>query len=223
MNKIVYLIVLVLAVFVGYQSLELNKLKKELIKKSKEPEVIIHIEKVEPRSSTQKRDVNKSIDRVIKEDFQKIFKDIFGNKEVKDGIKQSVNEFKKGLNQAITQLQKQLKDMDKDSGNIFNDIIKEFGALEHESFHDMGDYYQYIVNVDGSKSRVDINAKNGYLYIDITSKQEKKEQNSVIKKQSQRSYIIKLPNNGLVEKIKSEYKDKKLYITIPKVKAKVKA
>jgi len=222
-NKIVYLIVLVLAVFVGYQSLELNKLKKELIKKSKEPEVIIHIQKVEPQSSTQERDVNKSIDRVIKEDFQKIFKDVFGNKEVKDGIKQSVNEFKKGLNQAITELQKQLKDMDKDSGNIFNDIIKEFGVGKYESFHDMGDYYQYIVDVDGSKARVDINAKNGYLYIDITSKQVKKVQNSVLKKQSKKSYIIKLPNNGLVEKIKSEYKDKKLYITIPKVKAKVKA
>ena len=212
MNKLIYLVIIALIGVVGYQSVELSRLKKELIKKSKEPEVIIHVTKVQP-NSTSKSDENSSLDTVLKNDFQKIFKDVFSHKEVKESIK----EFKKGLNQTINELQKQLKDMDKEGVDIFGELVKELGVKEFKTFKDMGDYYQYVIDVDGEHSKVNIDAKNGYLYIDITSKTDKKGKNSVIKKESKRSYVIKLPDAD-VEKIKSEYKNKKLYLTIPKKK-----
>ena len=106
--------------------------------------------------------------------------------------------------------------MDKESANVFNDLVKEIGVANNESFKDMGNYYQYKVSVDGEHSKVGINAKNGYLYIDITTKQEQNIHDSVVKSESQKSYVITLPKNGLLEKIKSEYKDKMLYINIPK-------
>ena len=219
MNKIMYLVVAVLVGVVGYQTMQMQELKSELIKKQKEPEVVIHIQKQEPRKESSKSDENRSLDQVLKSDFQKIFKDVFGNKEVKDGINQSVTEFKKGLNQAMSELQKQVKEMDKDSGNIFNDLIKELGVGEFKTFEDKGDVYSYTLEVDGERSKVNIDTKNGFLYIDITSKDEKKTKNSVIKKQSQKSIVLQLPKDGEIEKIKSEYKDKKLSITIPKAES----
>ncbi len=218
MNKVIYIIVVVLVGVVGYQTFQMQELKSELIKKQKEPEVVIHIDKVQPTKEAIGHDKNSSLDKVLKSDFQKVFKDVFGNKEVKDGINKSVTEFKKGLNQAITELQKQVKNMDKNSGNIFNDLIKQLGVGEFKTFKDNGDVYSYVIDVDGEHSRVNIDAKNGFLYIDITSKDEKKSKNSVVKKESQRSVVLQLPKDAKVEQIKSEYKDKKLYITIPKVK-----
>ena len=218
MNKFIYVIVVVLIGVVGYQTFQMQELKRELIKKQKEPEVVIHVHKAEKSNSSQS-DKNRSIDEVLRSDFQQIFKDVFGNKEVKDGIKQSVTEFKKGLNQAISELQKQVKDMDKDGGSIFNELIKELGVGEFKTFEDRGDFYSYVIDVDGEHSKVNIDAKNGFLYLDITSKDEKISKNSVVKKQSKRSIVLQLPKDGETEKIKSEYKDKKLYITIPKVKA----
>ena len=212
MNKLIYLVIIALIGVVGYQSVELSRLKKELIKKSKEPEVIIHVTKVQS-SPANKSDENSSLDTVLKNDFQKIFKDVFSHKEVKESIK----EFKKGLNKTINELQKQLKDMDKEGGDIFGDLFKELGVKEFETFKDMGDYYQYVIDVDGEHAKVNIDAKDGYLYIDITSKTDKKNKNSVIKKESKRSYVIKLPDAD-VQKIKSEYKNNKLYLTIPKNK-----
>ncbi len=222
MNKIIYIVVVVLMGVVGYQAFQMRELKKEIVKKQNEPEVTIHIDKVENKTNLIQSDKNKTLDKVVKKDFQKIFKDIFGNKEVKEGINKSVIEFKKGLNQAITELQKQVKSMDNDNGNIFNDLIKELGVGEFKTFKDNGEFYSYTIDIDSEHSRVNIDAKNGFLYIDITSKDEKKSENSVIKKQSQRSIVLSLPKDGLVEKIKSEYKNKKLYITIPKIKSKIK-
>ena len=219
MNKIIYLVVAVLVGVVGYQTMQMQELKSELIKKQKEPEIVIHIQKQKPSRVTNSSDRNSSLDKVLKSDFQKIFKDVFGNKEVKDGINQSVTEFKKGLNQAMSELQKQVKEMDKDSGNIFNDLIKELGVGKFKTFEDKGDVYSYTLEVDGERSKVNIDTKNGFLYIDITSKDEKKTKNSVIKKQSQKSIVLQLPKDGAIEKIKSEYKDKKLSITIPKAKS----
>ena len=217
-----YLVIFFLIIVVGYELKQIEELKQELIKKEKEPKVVVHIEKTEPVKQNLQSDSNKSLDEVIKSDFQKIFRDIFGNKEVKEGIKQSIDEFKKGLNQAITELQKQAKELDKVDGDIFNDLIKEFGVGEFKTFEDRGDFYSYTIDVDGEKSKVDINAKNGFLYVDISSKEEKKDKNSVIKKESKKSIVLSLPKDAILEKIKSEYKDKKLTITIPKIKNKVK-
>ncbi len=219
MNKVIYIIVAVLVGVVGYQAVQMQELKKELIKKQKEPEVLIHIDKVQRTKQSLQTDKNSSLDRVLKSDFQKIFKDVFGNKEVKDGINQSVTEFKKGLNQAIIQLQKQVNSMDKDSGNIFNDLIKNLGAGQFKTFVDKGKIYSYVIDVDGEHSKVNIDAKNGFLYVDISSKDEKKTKNSVVKEQSKKSIVLQLPKDGEIEKIRSEYKDKKLYITIPKIKS----
>ena len=222
MNKFLYPIIIILIIVVGYQTIQLQELKKELLKKQKEPEVVIHIEKKEPTKQNIYQDKNSSIDEVIKSDFQKLFKDFFGNKEVKEGIKQSIVEFKKGLNQALSQLQQEFRQMDKESASVFNDLIKELNVGEFKTFEDKGDFYSYSIDIDAKRSKVNIDAKDGFLYIDITSKDEQRDKNKVIQKESKKSIVLSLPKDALLEKIKSEYKDKKLTITIPKIKSKVK-
>lgn len=232
MKVVLYLVILFLIIAVGYEAKQIEELKKMV--KNDQPEVTINIDKDSLKSTNNNLHNSKTItkskqiiqndknldelQKTIQKDFHQLFKDIFGNKEVKKEIKQSVFEFKKGLNQAISELQKQVNSMDKDSANIFNELVKEFGAGEFKTFEDKGEFYSYVIDVNGKHSKVNIDAKNGFLYIDIVSKDEKKDKNSVLTKESQKSIVLLLPKDGKIEDIKSRYKDKKLYITIPKIK-----
>ena len=228
MKTVLSLIIVALIGAVGYLWVQLQDVKKELNKQ--EPKVVINIEKPSsavshPQTRSNYHDQNQSIDdlqKTVKKDFQKIFKDIFGNKEVQTQIKEGVAEFKQGLNQALSELQKNLNNMNKESGNIFNDIVKELGAGELKVFEDKKDFYELKIDLNHDKNaKVEIDANGNLLSVKVTSHIEQKTQNHVVKKESLKSYIVKIPNDAVIDMIRSEYKDGMLYITVPK-KGKVK-
>ena len=220
MKAILSLVIVALIGAVGYLWTELKQVKSEL--KKEEPKVVINIHKNEPKVTTKSHyhDSNQSaeeLQKTVKKDFQKIFKDIFGNKEVQKQVKEGMSEFKKGLNQAITELQKSVNEMDKDSGNIFGEILKELGAGEYKVFEDKGSFYELVIDIHHDKNaKVEIDAKNGLLSVKVTSHIEQKTQTQVIKKKSLKSFLVKIPSDAVMEMIKSEYKDGKIYITVPK-------
>jgi len=221
MKTILSLVIVALIGAVGYLWVQLQDVKKEL--KKEEPKVTINIQKSSPvvsHTRSNYHDNNQStddLDKVIKKDFQKIFKDIFGNKEVQKQIKESVAEFKKGLNQAITELQKQVQTMDKESGNVFDQLLKELGAGEFKVFEDKKDFYELKIDLHHDKNaKVEIDANGNLLSIKVTSHIEKKVQNKIVKQESLKSYLVKIPNDAVIDMIRSEYKDGMLYITVPK-------
>jgi HSP20 family molecular chaperone IbpA len=220
MKTLLSIVILALAGAVIYLWTQLQDVKKELKKEG--PKVTINIQKNEPKVTTKNNfnhDENQSVkelEQTLKRDFQKIFKDIFGNKEVQTQIKESVSEFKKGLNQAITELQKQVNELSKND-DFFNDLLKELGAGSYKVFEDKGDFYELKIDLHQDKNaKVDIDSKGDILSLKVTSKIEQKTENKVVKKESMKSYIVKIPQDGVLDMIKSEYKDGMLYITIPK-------
>jgi len=224
MKTVLSLIIVALIGAVGYLWVQLQEVKKELNKK--EPKVVINIHKntskreVGVQNSLSQVDKNASaqdLQEVVKKDFQKIFKDIFGNQEVQKEIKEGVTEFKKGLNQLITQLQKNLNDMDKNGGDIFDDLLKDLAGGEYKVFDDKKDFYQLIIDLHHDKdAKVEIDAKGNILSVKVTSHYEEKQKDKVVKKVSEKSYIIKIPGDAVIDMITSEYKEGMLYITVPK-------
>jgi HSP20 family molecular chaperone IbpA len=220
MKTLLSIVILALAGAVIYLWTQLQDVKRELKKEG--PKVTINIQKNESKVTTANNfnhDNNQSVkelEQTLKKDFQKIFKDIFGNKEVQTQIKESVTEFKKGLNQAITELQKQVNELSKND-DFFNDLLKELGAGSYKVFEDKGSFYELKIDLHQDKNaKVDIDSKGDILSVKVTSKIEQKTDNKIVKKESMKSYIVKIPKDAVLDMIKSEYKDGMLYITIPK-------
>jgi HSP20 family molecular chaperone IbpA len=220
MKTLLSIVILALAGAVIYLWTQLQDVKKEL--KKDEPKVTINIQKNEPKVTTKNnlshdRNQNvKELEQTLKRDFQKIFKDVFGDKEVQTQIKESMSNFKKGLNQAITELQKQVNELSKND-DFFNKLSKELGTGSYKVFEDKGSFYELKIDLHQDRdTKVDIDSKEDILSVKITSKIEQKTQNKVVKKKSMKSYIVKIPQDGVLDMIKSEYKDGVLYITIPK-------
>jgi len=221
MKTLLSLIIVALIGAVGYLWTQLQDVKKELNKQ--EPKVIINIHKNEPKSVTAKQsfhesnDSSKELEETIKSDFKKIFKDIFGNPKVQKEIKDGVQEFKKGLNQALSELQKNVNKMDKESGNIFDNLLKELGAGELKVFEDKNSFYELIIDLHHDENaKVEIDVKGNLLSVKVTSHYEQKVENKVVKKESFKSYIVQIPRDCVIDMVKSEYKNGMLYITVPK-------
>jgi len=224
MKTVLSIVIIALMGAVGYLWVQLQEVKKELNKQ--EPKVIINIHKDNSKSAVNKKigqnlvDTNastKQLEETIKEDFQKIFKDIFGNKEVQKQIKEGVNEFKKGLNQALKQLQEQVKSMDKNGENIFDELVKELGGGEYKVFEDKKNFYELVLDLHhDANAKVEIDAKGNLLSVKVTSHYEEKTKDKVVKKESFKSYMVKIPNDAVIDMIRSEYKNGMLYITVPK-------
>jgi len=221
MKALMTLIIIALMGAVGYLWIQLKEVKQELNKK--EPKVVINIHKdnakaVVPRSTLH--DSNNStqkLEETIKRDFQQIFKDIFGNPDVQKQIKEGVSEFKKGLSQALNELQKNINNLDKESGSVFNELLKELGGGEYKVFDEKANYYELIIDLHNDKdAKVEIDANGNILSVKVTSHYEKKVDNKIIKKESFKNYIVKIPTDAVIDMIKSEYKDGKLYVTVPK-------
>ena len=217
MKTILTLIILALVGAVFYLYTQLQELKQTI--KKDEPKVTINIQKKEQRKTPQTtyHDKNKSLqdlDKTIKKDFQQIFHDIFGNPEVKKQLNEGVNQ----LNQVMKELQNQVQKMGKDD-NFFDKLFQQLGADSFKKFEDKKDFYELNIDLHHDKNaKVDINSKNGILSINITSKVEQKTNNQVITKQSQKSYVVQIPDDAMIDMIKSTYHDGVLTITVPKKK-----
>ena len=215
-TPLIIVVIVILVAVVAYQGYQINQLKN-IKPEPKEPKVTINIQKQEP--TTQDRDIDEnlsSLQETIKEDFKKIFSDVFGNKKVQDGIKKGINEFKDGLNDAIAQIQKELGTLSKND-SFFKEILKEFDLKSYKQFKDLGDKYELeLVLPSRENSKLQLDVKNGFIHIVVESKSKSEN----VTKSTSQTYIVKIPASSMIEMINSKYSDGKVTITIPKNKNK---
>ncbi len=166
----------------------------------------------------------------IQHSLQDLIKSIFASKEVQDGLK----EFKTQAEIGFKELQKELNELPKQLDNLsaqvgddpfLSELFTGLKNIQASQFEDRGDYYYKELKLpDGKDSKVDISSDNGFLTITVSSKKSstKTTKNGQISQSSSSNFktIMALPNDALVEKIDTEYKDGVLQIKIPKVQVK---
>jgi HSP20 family molecular chaperone IbpA len=210
--------------------------KKEIIKKD-EPEINIKIGSAKsPRNNPAQHLSNLSEDERIKldqkrieESIQDLFKTIFASKEVQDGLREFKAQAQTGLQELQKELQNLPKQLDQLSNQMQDDpflsqLFEGLKGISGSSLEDRGDYYYTQIKlVDGKNSKIDISTNDNLLTISIGKKEQKttKSKNGTITQTSLSSSknIIALPQDALIEKLQTNYKDDILEITIPKIKA----
>ncbi len=243
MNKnLIIIIGLFLAGIIMYQAYLLEKLQveKETIPKP-EPKITVEIEKPQTPPPAQTRAprhvapaaANTStaeplIDEAkIKEDFNRLFNDIFGNPKVQNEIKKNLTQMQKQLEEGVRQFQKELlqatAEFQKAAQNdpIFADLLKNMKLPNMQHFTDAGDRYTLTLDVpDNAKSSVDVKVRNGILIAFIHKVvEEKHEENGVIVEKAlkqEKQVVVPLPEDADAAGLKTEYDNGKLTITLPK-------
>jgi HSP20 family molecular chaperone IbpA len=210
--------------------------KTKIIKKD-EPEVTINIaSKKTARNSTTnqlssltQQDRSNLDQKRIEDSIQDLFKSIFASKDVQDGL----SEFKAQAQTGLAEIQKELENLPKQLDNLSNQmkddpflsqLFEGLKGISGSRLEDRGDhYYTQIKLVDGKNSKIDISTNDNLLTISVGKKEQKttKSANGTITQQSfsNSKNIIALPQDALVEKLQTNYKDDILEITIPKIKA----
>jgi HSP20 family molecular chaperone IbpA len=252
MNKnLIMFIGFILLAVIGVQSYllykkdnpEITDLNTPIIKtieKKDEPQVSINIDKT-PLKKEEKQSRNNDIKsnltpqaqmeldtKKIEDDVKKLFSDLFGSKEVQDGLKEFKEQAELGLKQLQEQMQNLPKELEKFSqeaqqdpffSQVFSGLLNGTKSL---NFEDKGDhYYLQIPLPQGKDSKVDIKTKGNILSILVEQKHTEKkiQNNSTIQtaSQSKSQDIVMIPHDAFVDKLNTKYKDNVLEITVPKV------
>ncbi len=241
MNKnIVTIVGFVLIGIIAYQAylLDKNSTTPLIQAKEEQPEINIEIEK-----KSIEKEINKSTmqisqtefnsnemfdEELIKEDLNRLFKNIFGNPKLQEGIKE-------GLKEAELQLQEGIKEMEKGFGDLnleleklsqsdpfFKDLFNTLTNKNQLQLTDRGKDYYLSLNIDGGvNSKIDIKTKDGFLTISILENIEKTEQknNTTLHTKSIKEHknTLFIPSDAAIDELKTEYKNNTLEITIPKI------
>ena len=244
MNKnLVIIIGLFLAGIIMYQAYLLEKLQVEKETAPKpEPKITVEIEKpqtpppaqphtarqIAPAAAANANSAEPLIDeKKIKEDFNRLFKDIFGNPKVQNEIKKNLTQMQEQLEQGVRQFQKELlqttAEFQKAAQNdpVFADLLKNLKFPKMQHFTDAGDRYTLTVDVpDNAKSSVDVKVHNGILIIFIHKVvQEKHEENGVVVEKEvkqEKQVVVTVPKDADTAGLKTEYDKGKLTVTLPK-------
>ncbi len=252
MNKnLIYFIITILVATIAFQSYLLYKrdnssqndlnITKEIIKKD-EPKITINIdktplimEKKEKRTHTpdiannltqEKKELNNSIPSFnpeqIEKDISKVFTNIFGSKEMQEGVKQFKEQAEEGIKQLQQELQKLPQEFDKLSKELKNDpffsqLLDGLKQTRELKLEDLGNSYYLKTEVPGGKdSTIDIKTKNNILTIIIIQKEES---NTTISQRRSQEVVL-LPEDAFVDHLKTNYENGILEVTIPKIKNK---
>jgi HSP20 family molecular chaperone IbpA len=242
-NAIVTIIGFALVGVIGYQAYLLDKTSDNPIFKN-EPKITIEIE--EPTIEKKVRELNKpqvqnNLDpkemfdeKVIKDDLNKLFSDIFGNPKLQEGIKNGMKQMEEQLQNSFKEMENELGKFSKEFENLsqndkfFKDILGNLGNLKGMvnanklQFTDRGDNYYLKLDIPGgADSKIDIKTKENYLWLTITQKVIKETKNqhgtSHSESSSQQQNIIMIPADAFVDKLKTNYDNGVLEIMIPKV------
>ncbi len=235
MNKnIVIVIGFILIAIIGYQAYLLDKSSDtpKFATKKEQPQITVNIEKEtkiadKPIKQTQFNPDEMFDEELIKEDLNRLFKNIFGNPKLQEGIKE-------GLKEAEQQLQTGIKEMEKGFGDLsleleklskndpfFKDLLNTLKDKNQLEFTDRDkDYYLSLEIAGGANSKIDIKTKNGFLTILVFQNLETIKQlgDSTIKSKSIKEHknTLKIPSDALIDKLKTEYNNNTLEIIIPK-------
>ncbi len=239
MNKNLAAIVgLFLVAVIAYQAYLLGK--KEALNAPaavKEPKITVTIddEALEKEAKTQKSAQNKIqtdnepvIDeRKIKEDINKLFKDIFDNPKVKEQINENLSQFQKQLKEGVSEFQKEMFNIAKGfeeitkNDNFLKDFFKNIKFPKTLEFSDLKDhYYLKTPPIADENSTVDIKVKGDFMLISVNENiiKESNRNTHVVKKEIRRKeqLLVSLPKDAKIDEIKTNYKDFAIEITIPK-------
>ncbi len=259
-KNVITLIGLVLVGIIGYQAYLLNKTtdtdKNKVEIKKHEPKITVNIEKktieeevkelnkpkkdirqTQPKIAVQNNfsqnqlDPNEILDeKVIKQDMEKLFKDIFGNPKLQEGIKNGISQMQGQIEQALKQMQKELENLPNELEKIDDPFFKDLlagitGGIAQTStlqFTDRGDNYYIILNIPGgSDSNIDIKTKDNVLTLTITQKSVQNSQNSSTtvhsESLSKNQNVIIIPDDAFIDKLQTNYENGVLEIIVPKV------
>lgn len=243
MNKNIVIIVgFILVGIITYQAYLLGKNSTSplLQAKKEQPEISIDIEKKsvekeikelnKPLTQTSQTKFNPDEmfdEKLIKEDLNRLFKNIFGNPKLQEEIRD-------GLKEAEVQLQEGIKEMEKGFGDLsleleklskddpfFKDLFNTLTDKNRLKFTDRGEDYYLSLKVDGgANSKIDIKAKDGFLTISVLENIEKTEQknNTTLHTKSVKEHTntIFIPSDAVIDKLKTEYKNSTLEVVISK-------
>ncbi len=242
MNKnLIAIVGLILVGIIGYQAYLLGKKDARLQKSIQEPKITVTIDKntlpqtktvkkATPSSSALKPEEPLVDEKQLKNDLNKIFKDIFGNPKVKHEIEKNINQMQEQLQDGMQEFQKEMLQMTQElqkaskNDDFLKGLFKNFNLPKMEQFTDKGDHYYLQTAVPGNdKSAVDVQVKRGFIRILINHVyNENREENGVVVKKevhSKKQLFIAIPKDADIQNIKTNYKDGILEITIPKTKA----
>ncbi len=242
MNKnLIAVVGLILVGIIGYQAYLLGKKDAKLQKSIQEPKITVTIDKntlpqtktvkkATPSSSTLKPEEPLVDEKQLKNDLNKIFKDIFGNPKVKHEIEKNINQMQEQLQDGMQEFQKEMLQMTQElqkaskNDDFLKGLFKNFNLPKMEQFTDKGDHYYLQTAVPSNdKSAVDVQVKRGFIRILINRiYNENTEENGVVVKKevhSKKQLFIAIPKDADIQNIKTNYKDGILEITIPKTKA----
>ncbi len=241
-KNIVIIVGFILVGVIAYQAylLDKNSTTPLLQAKKEQPEISIDIEKIsiekeikelnKPSMQTSQTKFNPDEmfdEELIKEDLNRLFKNIFENPKLQEGIKD-------GLKEAEAQLQEGIKEMEKGFGDLsleleklsyddpfFKDLFSTLTNKNQLHFIDRGkDYYLSLEIAGGANSKIDIKAKDDFLTILVLENIEKTEQKNNttlhIKSIKKHKNTLFIPADALIDKLKTEYKNNTLEVVIPK-------
>ncbi|HHD84163.1 MAG TPA: Hsp20/alpha crystallin family protein [Campylobacteraceae bacterium] len=247
MNKnIIAVIGILLVGIIAYQAYLLGK--KEAVSETKHekiaknsPKITVEIEK-EPAPVHQKRTAapatepnatatdEKAVAEKIKKDFGQLIHDLFGNPQVKAQIQQNMQQMQQELAEGMNEFQKaivgmtaQLQEASKQDP-LLGELFQNFPMPKALEFEPKGNLYVLDIDVPGNnKSSVDVKVKKGFLIVRINQvTRESHEENGVVVEREvvhKKQVLVRVPEDALVEKLQTRYKNGKLEITIPKIPA----
>ena len=254
MNKnIITLIGFILVAIIGYQAYLLNKSSDtpQIEAKKEQPNITVNIEKKsiekevrelnQPKSNLtpttphaqNQIDPKEMFDEdLIKEDLSKLFKDIFGNPKLQEGIRNGMKEMEEQLKEGIQEMEKGLGDLSGELDKLsqddpfFKDLLSSFtGGLAQTNrlqFTDRGDDYYLKLDIPGgTESNIDIQSKANFLTLTITQKTTKDVQskNSTLHSESMQKNqnVLLIPDDAFIDKLKTKYDNGVLEIIVPKI------
>ncbi len=243
MNKnVVTLVGIFLVGIIAYQAYLLGKLEaeqKNAVAAKKEPKITVEIEK-EQLPQPKIAHTNRSIptgsnttqtplidEKKIKEDFNRLFKDIFGNPKVKAEIQKNVTQMQQQLQEGLNQFQKEIvmmtSELQKASEEdpLLKELFQNFKLPNALEFTDTGKGYSLEIDVpNNEKSTVDVKVRKGFLVILINEVvTEEHEENGVMVKKElkhKKQVLVTIPEDADTAKLETKYDNGKLRLILPK-------
>ncbi len=242
MNKnLIAVIGIILVAIIAYQAYLLGKKEAVATQSAQKPQprITVEIEKPRPAAHPSRntlKEVNatdfdeKALQAKVKEDFNRLIKDIFGNPKVKAEIRQNLQQMQQELQQGMNEFQKALVSLSAQfqqaasQDPLLQEIFKNIPIPKALQFEDRGSRYELHLQVPkDAKSSVDLKVANGYLVVLIhhVTKERHEENGAVVEKELIRNkeVLVSIPQDALVEKLQTKYDDGNLTVTIPKIVA----
>ncbi len=201
-----------------------------------QPKITVEIEKPHtPRTlphaaanNTITPEDEKQIEAKLKEDFNRLFRDLFDNPKVKAQIQQNMTQMQQQLQEGMSEFQRALVEMSAQlqhaakEDTMLQELFKNFNMPKMAQFEDKGDHYEIHLDVPkNAKSSVDIKVRKGFLVVLVHQVlKEKHEENGVLVEKEltrKKQIVVRVPQDALIEKMQTDYKAGDLKITVPKI------